>query len=471
MAFLPLQDLFTIQRRQQSGTSIGGALGSPANAPLTGTTPIATVDIVCQAVGLPVVTVIVFARLLSKRLVLRKLHAEDYICFAAWLLLIAYACAALLASQYGAGSDVETVPVDYYVLFAKYIYVCEIIYGVEALLVKLSILLLLGRVFGSNDRFLLSTHLLSIALVIYYIIITFAKIFSCTPVQRLWVPTTPGTCLNNELIIYMDAIFAMVTDLAILVLPVPIIWSLQTKTSRKLIVTITFTVGGLACVASILRLYANTVLNKHADKFQYSLPVLLWSFAEVDIGLICGCLPVMPALIKYMTGRSQSKSSEKSNYLRLERFRMPSAIHKRHLSTTLVGSRFDIKEQELEENKSSPIGHDTEIRVQLPGRRQPSFDIRKEKIPVTPKTPKIPQRPETPQTPQVPQDRWMETPEPRRPKYRDITPVTPERVYSMASLEHWQGEGVMRTVQVSVGVSEAQIPQPPSPPIMKNPPE
>ena len=113
------------------------------------------------------------------------------------------------------------------------------------MLVKLAVLLLLARIFGASGKFNLAAHYLSALLVLYYTIITFIKIFSCTPIRRLWYPTLPGTCLNNELIIYLDAIIALVTDLIIILLPVPVIWGLNMKTSRKVTITATFAVGSL----------------------------------------------------------------------------------------------------------------------------------------------------------------------------------------------------------------------------------
>ena len=121
----------------------------------------------------------------------------------------------------------------------------EITYGICALLVKLAVLLLLARIFGASSRFNLVAHYFSALLVLYYTIITFIKIFSCTPIRRLWYPTLPGTCLNNELIIYLDAIMAMVTDLIVILLPIPVVWKLNMKTSRKVTITATFAVGSL----------------------------------------------------------------------------------------------------------------------------------------------------------------------------------------------------------------------------------
>ena len=62
-------------------------------------------------------------------------------------------------------------------------------------------------------------------------------------------------CLDQSAIILGDSIISTVTDAIILVLPLPLIWSLQIPTDKKLRVGGMLAVGGLATAFSAWRLH------------------------------------------------------------------------------------------------------------------------------------------------------------------------------------------------------------------------
>ena len=52
-------------------------MGDPSQAPVNASSHISSYDIVCHAVGLPIVTLIVLLRLWAKRFVIGQIHIED----------------------------------------------------------------------------------------------------------------------------------------------------------------------------------------------------------------------------------------------------------------------------------------------------------------------------------------------------------------------------------------------------------
>ena len=82
-----------------------------------------------------------------------------------------------------------------------------------------------------------------VGLVLFNMAIFFRSVFLCKPVKKLWTPLEPGTCLQREIVPYASGFFNVFSDLYILVLPMPFVWRLKMRTSKKLKLTIAFGVG------------------------------------------------------------------------------------------------------------------------------------------------------------------------------------------------------------------------------------
>ena len=81
----------------------------------------------------------------------------------------------------------------------------------------------------------------------------FAAIFQCNPIESQWMPSIPGKCYNVTLF-YRLSIQNAITDLVMLVLPLPIVWNLHATRSKKIGVTVVFLMGSIGILASCIRL-------------------------------------------------------------------------------------------------------------------------------------------------------------------------------------------------------------------------
>ena len=70
-----------------------------------------------------------------------------------------------------------------------------------------------------------------------------AAILECTPIEKAWLPYTPGHCLDSYRYLVAFQIGHVVTDVLITFLPLPLIWGLHTGWSRKMVLTGTFFCG------------------------------------------------------------------------------------------------------------------------------------------------------------------------------------------------------------------------------------
>ena len=124
------------------------------------------------------------------------------------------------------------------------LYAQPILYCLAAALPKLSILMLYLRIF--TDRF---SRVICWALVgilsVLAVINVFVVLFQCQPRSKAWNPTEPGHCHNIELHFIWGTFPNIVTDLVMLILPLPVIYRLHAKPRVKLGLMATFLVGSM----------------------------------------------------------------------------------------------------------------------------------------------------------------------------------------------------------------------------------
>jgi hypothetical protein len=82
-----------------------------------------------------------------------------------------------------------------------------------------------------------------------------STIFQCVPVAGFWDPVVTATakCTNTDAFWYAYAIINIITDFAVLLLPLPEVKKLQLPWAQKLGVMGIFVLGLFICVTSIVR--------------------------------------------------------------------------------------------------------------------------------------------------------------------------------------------------------------------------
>lgn len=112
-------------------------------------------------------------------------------------------------------------------------------------LTKISILLLYMRIFEVFVWFRWVGRTLIGIVTAYMIAAFFAAVFQCTPVQRAWDKSVPGTCISIEKNWYANAGFSIATDAIILLLPIKPVLSLKLPVGEKIAVLGVFVLGAL----------------------------------------------------------------------------------------------------------------------------------------------------------------------------------------------------------------------------------
>ena len=164
----------------------------------------------------------------------------------------------------------------------------------------------------------------------------FLIVFNCKPIRYFWDKSIPGgKCYGDTLLeSYLLGAANIVTDIAVLVLPIPWLAKLQMDTSKKLALIGTFLLGSLwvsmfpnpvsyrkyadltghsVCIASVLRMPFIGELNNwdvtckpiHHISLNQSWPSLdtivnlgIWINVECCVGILCACIPTLRPLVR-----------------------------------------------------------------------------------------------------------------------------------------------------------------------------
>lgn len=287
-----------------------------------------TVNFVTQALTLTFCTIFVWIRGYHKiRTVGLDWAVDDYLTLASWLLMTGYCVCGFILSVHGGGYHIWDISTETVEKFLKTGYAATIFYAPMTLAIKLSLLTLIARIFSPYKRRIQGIYALAGLLVVYYITSLILKVRICWPIAAYWKGDF-SKCLDQSAIILADSIISTVTDAIILLLPLPLTWSLQLPTMKKLRVGGMLAVGGLATAFSGWRLNLISTQGRSQDTTILFVQVVMSGNAEAGIALICTCLPAFVAQfnilrdrVGYGSSRGTDGHYEASGANRLSTFR------------------------------------------------------------------------------------------------------------------------------------------------------
>ncbi|KAI0508841.1 hypothetical protein F5B22DRAFT_377160 [Xylaria bambusicola] len=187
----------------------------------------------------------------------------------------------------------------------KLFWINELLYNAAMLFIKMTFLTQYYRVFRHVNT-LKTTYLAAIIIIGGWCTAQFLSvIFICVPVQGLWDKSVKAKCQNQLIGVYLNAVGTLVTDIAILVLPIPAIWGLNLPKTQKWALIGIFSIGIFTSAISIVRL---TTLNSPNDDLTYNaVTSSCWSVAELSSGIIAAALATTRPLVSSFVPSFASK--------------------------------------------------------------------------------------------------------------------------------------------------------------------
>ncbi|KAM0793996.1 hypothetical protein BDR22DRAFT_877109 [Usnea florida] len=265
---------------------------------------------VAVAVGFVLATGAVILRVLARRISKASFGWDDYTITFALLLLYALDISTVIsAARYGLGRHLPVV-ISTVVPFQKVALANISLWLATAAATKASLLLLYYRLFSPSKRFRLAVRIGAVVVFCQWFSLTLVTIFQCRPVKAFWNHDVPGAkCINLPRFTIVSGVLNLLTDVLILCLPGPMVWSLNTTVAQKITLTGIFLLGIFVCVISIIRISKVAVVN-YSDPTWRLVDVYLWTALENAVGIFSACLPTMrPLLGRFLPGISRSGSS------------------------------------------------------------------------------------------------------------------------------------------------------------------
>jgi hypothetical protein len=92
------------------------------------------------------------------------------------------------------------------------------------------------------------------------------------------------------------SIFHILTDVWVLLLPIPLLRSVPRPPREKYGLYFVFGVGAIAIITAVCRFKFLYDYTTSADPFYAFAPLMTWSTVEVNVGILCACLPTLRPL-------------------------------------------------------------------------------------------------------------------------------------------------------------------------------
>ncbi|KAI9367089.1 hypothetical protein BJX61DRAFT_538346 [Aspergillus egyptiacus] len=258
--------------------------------------------------------VAVFLRLLAHQLAHKKWTSSDWFIIAACIFSVglqSVSITGVIQAGIGYGHVPEimtTYGLEPITKLSKLIIPLQFTWVLSLSCTKISILLLYLRIFPV--RWLVRSAWATIGVIVAWAIATIlAGCLICRPFAYNWDKTIPGaTCGDQVASFTATGVINLVTDVIVLVLPMPSLSKLQMAMYKKVTLIAVFGLGLVTCIISALRISVLSTMD--FNDITYTIPrANIFSGIEPCLAVILASVPMMRPLL----GRSVSPTTHGSS--------------------------------------------------------------------------------------------------------------------------------------------------------------
>ncbi|KAH7394353.1 hypothetical protein BKA66DRAFT_606553 [Pyrenochaeta sp. MPI-SDFR-AT-0127] len=186
-------------------------------------------------------------------------------------------------------------------------------------LIKISLLLYYKRIFVLESFQIITNILIGVVIAFEMSIIIVVLLSKGTPISKQWDPMEPFT-LNISAILIAFCAGNTALDVITLILPLSVVRNLHVSASKKLLLSVIFTLGSFCIVASIVRLYYAVEFTKvpatggsfFQAPFIYNI---LWALIEPPVFIVAGSLLTLGPIFRGKYGPASLYRSLRSRLL------------------------------------------------------------------------------------------------------------------------------------------------------------
>ncbi|GAB1314659.1 Rhodopsin domain-containing protein [Madurella fahalii] len=256
------------------------------------TTPVQISFIAVFAVTYTLATVALILRVYTRAFVVKSVGLDEPLLISAWAITLAFFIESLKSMPAGFGRNLYEVTATQLMGYLERLIILALTYIWPPTLTKLSILVLYWRI---NPNKIFRAQIIVIAVVLVGYSVTFTGLF-CGPCNPLLGTPESAVCLNN--IAVSQAVLNIVTDGAIIILPISTIHSLQMPLKQRITVGAILVLGSAACIASIVRVAYVRAMVDNPDVTFTQCSAAVWSLLEMNLGILCNSLAALKPFVR-----------------------------------------------------------------------------------------------------------------------------------------------------------------------------
>ncbi|PCD33980.1 hypothetical protein FGRA07_09135 [Fusarium graminearum] len=251
-------------------------------------------------------------RMYTNGVILRKFMIDDYLILFAWILSIA--AQSFLLDAYRRkllGVHAWEMPVDSNTESALLVMCTTLTYIPTTILSKLTLCFFYYRLSPAR-WYQYSVYVTGIICTTSLVGIWFSVLFACKPIAAGWDVrlSVNATCINRPPIYITQAAFGCITDVMLLILPIPTVVGLQMSTRQKLGVLGLFAIGSITLITSVVRLVLLLPSLSNPDQSWSLAEGCLWVIIEANLLIMCGSLPTLRVFLKNVAPRVLGDKSQ-----------------------------------------------------------------------------------------------------------------------------------------------------------------
>ncbi|GME24671.1 putative integral membrane protein [Neofusicoccum parvum] len=274
---------------------------------------IVTNQLVANFVLVSIATVLVVLRFVARKVRRTDIWFDDWWATSSLVYTFGMLAMHITYAKYGMRHHMAELPPQNQMFIAKQLVAYQAVYYAAMATVKQSYLFFYLRIFPNKEfkvwvwvcMFLVGGYWLGSMLQIFLI---------CSPFEMNWNPTIPGGhCASYNVAFTTIGCVNMVTDLIIMLLPLPFIRNLQMAIGTKIGLYVIFLIGLFVTAITIIRIHVLSVVD--FTDLSYSMhDAAFWSVAEPAVAIINSCIPTMRPLLKLISPSRLWSSHKASTY-------------------------------------------------------------------------------------------------------------------------------------------------------------
>ncbi|KAF2878216.1 hypothetical protein BDV95DRAFT_533460 [Massariosphaeria phaeospora] len=290
------RDLYHLISRADEKPDLALAGAPPGVTPNFIDPPSRGIEMVSVSITMTLLTLFaIVARVYTKMFITKGFDWGDYFAIGALITAVARTVINCMAVYiWGLGRHVWDVPPSNFASIRNCQFIMDMVYLAGIMFAKFSILILYVKVFHIRRNFRWLCYFMMFITFAYCTAFFFIYAFDCKPVYYNWhFDPLHYDCIDITQIKMAVGAVNILTDLIIVIMPLPLVMQLQLAKAQKIGLLLVFSTGFFILVTTIVREIIVVRTSKEFDQPWTVADEVIWLTVELNVGIVCITMPVL----------------------------------------------------------------------------------------------------------------------------------------------------------------------------------